>query len=205
VSESASACGNDVADHCYGVVMSKDSTIMGARVDLDPFCLSSPLSSFVTNEMWVIGEPSGVYFEEVGYLRQGTGYPVNGIPGAGTYGFWASHKPGHAYAAHVILNDPALVNRHLIIEKTSSNAYELTMSGHHATDIGQTMNPGFAEWGSETGSAASHSDGMGTNVKYQHGSTWTVGAPANRSYVRDYPEDLSWINFTTDYFAGVTC
>lgn len=96
----------DPSSHCYVMVQfggnGTGDIFQGDEVATHASCISitSPSTSFVTSETWMVDYSSGQpYWIEAG---QAYGYPS----GARSYFYWADDRPGHGYAEHDDTSDP---------------------------------------------------------------------------------------------------
>jgi hypothetical protein len=204
VATAATAQACSVAAHCYGETFESPSGISGDFVIATPSCLSIPSGNFVTDEIWVTSS-GNTYWVEAGYLQLGSNLSINGIPGAGRYGFWGDKRPGQQFVDHVLETNPSLSAGAVVeIWRNSSTSWNTNFDGFPGLSTGNTMTATTAIYGSETTTASAHSLFAGTGVEYKTGSTWHTGLPSP-GVDRNAPQTFAWTSGHTNFKAGVPC
>lgn len=208
----AGAC--DLNNHCYGKVLSSGpSDIDGVEVYIQPNCLSTPNTNFVTDEIWLVQSGSPQYWVEDGYLQEGSGLDIGGITSAGRYLFWADSRPAiygssGGFHAHVLHSGPNLDSKDVRIGWTDTGAYNIVVGSYTAQSTKNYMDPDYGQWGSETTSSSAHSYGYNVATRYKRylqTPTWYDGIYQPQTPIQESPQVFTWTDKPNGYYAGVPC
>ena len=72
-------------------------------------------------------------------MQLGSGLAINGIPGAGRYGFWGDKRPGQQFVDHVLETNPSLsAGADIEIWKNSSTSWKTSFDGYPGLSTGNT-------------------------------------------------------------------
>lgn len=204
----ASAC--DINNHCYATIRGYPSGIDGVAGYINPDCLSATSGDFLTDEIWLADGRSSTYmWVEAGFIVQGSGVSINGIPGSGSYTFWGEKDPhtGYQFVGHVLAYTPSLASTYATIYRTSSTSFKATVGTWSGTSSSNTISPNYGELGSESSASSStqaHGYGSWTGVEYRTG-TWHSGVYNPVHVGPTAPQQFHWITQTTSFHAGIAC